>query len=106
MLPPITRDLSLVVAHDICDETIGDTVRAALGDRVDDIESISVLHRTCYEELPEGARQRLGIVPGQVNALVRLTLRPLERTLTDVEANRIRNDVYLALHAGPRLELA
>jgi phenylalanyl-tRNA synthetase alpha chain len=106
ILPPITRDMSVVVAQDIDDETIGDTVRTALRDRAEDIESIEVLTRTGYEELPERAQQRLGIVPGQVNALVRLTLRPLDHTLTDAEANQIRNDVYLALHAGPCLELA
>lgn len=106
MLPAITRDMSVVVDRDVDDETIGDTVRTALRDRVDDIESIEVRDRTAYDELPERARQRLGIVPGQVNALVRLTLRPLERTLTDAEANQLRNEVYLALHAGPCLELA
>lgn len=106
MLPAITRDMSVVLDREIDDETIGDTVRTALRDRVDDIESIEVLDRTAYDELPERAQRRLGIVPGQVNALVRLVLRPLERTLTDSEANRLRNDVYLALHAGPCLELA
>lgn len=106
MLPAITRDMSVVISADTDDETIGDTVRTALRDRVDDIESIEVLNRTGYDELPERAQQRLGIVPGQINGLVRLTLRPLERTLTDAEANAIRNEVYVALHAGPILEMA
>jgi phenylalanyl-tRNA synthetase alpha chain len=106
MLPAITRDLSVVVDADTDDENIGDTVRSTLEDRVEDIESITVLDRTSYDELPPRARQRLAITPGQVNCLVRLTLRPLERTLTDAEANRIRNDVYLALHNGEVLELA
>lgn len=106
MLPPITRDMSVVISADTGDETIGDTVRTALRDRVEDIESIEVLNRTGYDELPERAQQRLGIVPGQINGLVRLTLRPLERTLTDAEANAIRNEVYVALHAGPILEMA
>ena len=106
MLPPITRDMSVVISADTDDETIGDTVRTALRDRVEDIESIEVLNRTGYDELPERAQQRLGIVPGQINGLVRLTLRPLERTLTDAEANAIRNEVYVALHAGPIHEMA
>ena len=106
MLPAITRDISVVVDADTDDDNIGDTVRSALGDRVEDIESISVLSRTDYDALPVRAQQRLGITPGQVNCLVRLTLRPLARTLTDAEANAIRNDVYLALHKGPVLELA
>jgi phenylalanyl-tRNA synthetase alpha chain len=77
-----------------------------LHDRVEDIESIQVLNRTDYDQLPARAQQRLGLEPGQVNSLVRLTLRPLARTLTDGEANAIRNDVYLALHKGRVVELA
>lgn len=106
MLPAITRDISVVVGAATDDETIGDTVRSRLHDRVEDIESIEVLSRTGHDELPAQAQQRLGLAPGQVNCLVRLRLRPLERTLTDAEANAIRNDVYLALHKGPVLELA
>ncbi|PXX57466.1 phenylalanyl-tRNA synthetase alpha subunit [Nocardia tenerifensis] len=105
-LPPIRRDLSVVVADDTDDETLGDTVRKVLHDRVDDIESVLVAARTPWAELSEKARDRLGIVPGQTNAVVRLVLRPLSRTLTDEEANELRNQVYLAIHAGPRLELA
>ena len=105
-LPAITRDLSVVVAPDTDDENIGDTVRSTLHDRVEDIESIQVLSRTDHDELPALAQQRLGVTPGQVNCFVRLTLRPLARTLTYAEANAIRNDVYLALHKGPVLELA
>jgi phenylalanyl-tRNA synthetase alpha chain len=106
MLPAISRDISVVVDADTDDDTIGDTVRSVLGERVEDIESIAVLSRSDYDELPERAQQRLGIAPGQVNCLVRLTLRPLTRTLTDAEANAIRNDVYLALHKGLVRELA
>lgn len=106
MLPPITRDISVVVEADTDDEKIGDTVRSALHDRVEDIQAIEMLSRTGYDELPARAQLRLGITPGQVNCLVRLTLRPLDRTLTDAEANAIRNDVYLALHQGPLSELA
>ena len=106
MLPAITRDISVVVDEDTDDENIGDIVRSALGDRIEDMESISVLSRTTYDDLPPPAQQRLGITSGQVNCLVRLTLRPLARTLTDADANAVRNDVYLALHIGPVLELA
>ena len=106
LLPPVRRDLSVVLDADEDDETVGDTVRSALADRIDDVESIEVLERTPYDDLPERARERLGLRPDQVNALVRLTLRPLERTLTDREANDLRNRVYLALHRGPVRELA
>lgn len=106
MLPPIRRDLSVVIADRTDDETLGDTVRKVLRDNLDDIESVLVTARTPWAELPAAARERLGIQPGQANAVVRLTLRPLHRTLTDAQANAIRNEVYRAIHIGPRLELA
>ncbi|QIS13349.1 hypothetical protein [Nocardia arthritidis] len=105
-LPAVRRDLSVVIEDDTDDETLGDLVRAALRDRAGDIESVHVTARTPYADLPETARARLGIVPGQTNALVRLTIRPLTCTLTAAAANSIRNDVYLAIHRGPHAELA
>jgi phenylalanyl-tRNA synthetase alpha chain len=104
-LPPVRRDLSLVLAADADIETLGDRVRSALGGRADDLESVNLLARTGYADLPESARQRLGLGPDQINALVRIVLRPLDRTLTDSEANGLRDDVYLALHQGPVTEL-
>jgi phenylalanyl-tRNA synthetase alpha chain len=41
-----------------------------------------------------------------VNALVRLTLRPVTATMTDAMANVLRDDVYRAIHIGPVQELA
>ncbi|WP_460695238.1 PheS-related mystery ligase SrmL [Nocardia thraciensis] len=105
-MPPVRRDLSVVIADDTDDETLGDTVRAALGERAGDIESIHVLTRTRYADLPARARTRLAMSPGQVNALVRLVIRPLTHTLTDAEANALRNEVYRAIHIGPVPELA
>ena len=43
---------------------------------------------------------RLGIRQGQKNVLVKVVLRHLERTLTDEEANRMRDRIYMALHRG------
>jgi phenylalanyl-tRNA synthetase alpha chain len=104
-LPPITRDISIVIAADQDDETIGDRIRASVPDRIDDIETVSVLARTEYEELPARARDRLGIRPHQVNALVRIVMRPIAATLTDGEANELRDRIYLAVHEGPNPEL-
>lgn len=104
-MPPISRDLSIVIAADEDEETLGDQVRLALAARADDLESVSVLARTSASALPDSARARLGIADGQVNALVRVVLRPLERTLTDAEANALRDRVYLAVHRGPHAEL-
>jgi phenylalanyl-tRNA synthetase alpha chain len=37
---------------------------------------------------------------------VRITLRAVGRTLTDPEANRLRDAVYAAIHEGSRSEWA
>jgi phenylalanyl-tRNA synthetase alpha chain len=50
--------------------------------------------------------ERLGIVPGQKNVLLRVVLRDLERTLTDAEANALRDRIYAALHRGKVYEWA
>jgi phenylalanyl-tRNA synthetase alpha chain len=104
--PPIRRDLSLAVHDRLLAEELGDRVREALGARADDVEAVEVLSETTHAALPEAARERLGISPGQKNVLVRLTLRALTRTLTDAEANRLRDEVYAALHEGYRHEWA
>ena len=104
-LPPVRRDISVVIAAGTEAETLGDRVRAALGDRLDDLESVELLAVTPYASLPVAARERLRLDPDQANALVRILLRPLTKTLTDREANAIRDEVYLAVHEGPVREL-
>lgn len=104
-MPPMRRDLSLVCADDVDSEVLGDAARSALGQEADVLAGLEVLAITPASELPEGALTRLGLVTGQANVLVRLTLQSLERTLTSAEANGVRNRVYKALHEGPVLEL-
>jgi len=104
-MPPIRRDLSIVVAADVDAELLGDRVRTALGEQAEDLERVELLALTPYGELPTAAQERLRICDGQANALIRLVLRPLGRTMTDAQANQIRDDVYLALHEGPVKEL-
>jgi phenylalanyl-tRNA synthetase alpha chain len=106
MLPPARRDLSIVAAAGTDDELLGDRARAALGPDADLLESLTVLARTPHERLPAPARARLGTRPGQDNLLLRMILRPLDRTLTDAEANAVRDRVYAALHEGPHHEWA
>jgi phenylalanyl-tRNA synthetase alpha chain len=106
MMPPIRRDLSVVVSWGVDQEIIGDRMRTALAGRAAELESVQLLTLTSYDDLPEGARRRLGLRPGQANALVRLTLRSIERTLTSAEANRLRDAAYLAIHEGAVVELA
>jgi phenylalanyl-tRNA synthetase alpha chain len=105
LLPSIRRDISIVVAGTFDEEILGDEVRQALGARMDDLESVELLALTDYGDLPAAARDRLQIQLGQANALIRITLRPIERTLTASEANLIRDDIYRALHRGQVMEL-
>lgn len=106
--PPVRRDLSVVVdaGVDTSAELLGDRVRTALGADADVVETVEVPAETSYDELPEAARTRLGIAPGQRNVLVRLVVRALDRTLTDADANRLRDQVYAELHQGAVSEWA
>ena len=104
-LPPARRDISVVVATEEDEETLGDRVRTVLGDDAEMIETVEVLGRTAHEELPEAARSRLRTQPGQANLLLRIILRPIDQTLTADQANAIRNTIYRALHDGPVMEL-
>jgi phenylalanyl-tRNA synthetase alpha chain len=100
MMPPVRRDLSIVVAAPLDAEALGDRVRSALGSRAELVEAVEVVSSTPYAELPAAAIARLGIAPGQHNLLVRITLRALDRTLTHGECNALRDEVYAAIHAG------
>lgn len=104
-LPASRRDISVVLAADEDEETLGDRIRTALGEDADVIESVEVLTRTAHEGLPDAARTRLGTQDGQVNLLLRIVLRPIDRTLTSDQANNIRNAIYQAVHEGPVMEL-
>jgi len=98
--PPISRDLSLAVAADADPETLGDTTRSVLGPDAEAVEEIQIISETPVDALPAAAVARLGAGPGQKNVLLRVTLRHPSRTLTDDEANRLRDRVYAALHQG------
>ena len=99
-MPAIIRDLSVAVDASDDSEQIGDRVRDALGDGALAIEEVTVLTDTPYDALPASAIKRMGITQGQRNLLVRLVLRHPDRTLTDSEANDLRDRVYAAVHQG------
>ncbi|TDC50807.1 hypothetical protein E1212_13725 [Jiangella ureilytica] len=96
-LPPARRDISAAVPAGSDAEIIGDRVREALGPDADLVEEVTVLSTTPYDDLPAAARERLRIRPGQENVLLRLVLRPVDRTLTGEEANTLRDRVVAAL---------
>lgn len=99
--PPISRDVSVAVSAAADAETIGDAVRAASSAV---IEEVRILSETPVEDLPPVAVERLGARPGQKNVLLRIVLRDHLRTLSDQEANAVRNAVYAAVHEGDSLD--
>jgi phenylalanyl-tRNA synthetase alpha chain len=105
-MPAVRRDLSVVVDADVTDEALGDAVRSALAQDADVIESVQVLGETPYAQLPAAARARLQLGPQQKNALIRVVLRALERSLTHHECNLLRDRIYAAVHRGPVAEWA
>lgn len=98
--PAARRDISIAVPADRDAETLGDRIRDALGSDAEAVEEVLVLSETGYADLPEVARNRLGMEPGQKNVLLRLTLRQLDRTLTAADANALRDRIHAAVHEG------
>jgi phenylalanyl-tRNA synthetase alpha chain len=98
--PPIRRHLSIAVGIIDDAEELGDRVRQALGNDSQSVETIRVLSETLYADLPTQAVERLGLRPGQKNVLLEIVLRDLERTLTDEDANQLRDRIYDSLHQG------
>jgi phenylalanyl-tRNA synthetase alpha chain len=98
--PPIRRDLSLALDAAPDGELLGDRIREILGDRASVVEAVEIGPAIPHADLPETARVRMGMRPGQINVLVRVTLRDHDRTLTDDDANAIRDELYRGLHRG------
>jgi phenylalanyl-tRNA synthetase alpha chain len=103
-MPPVKRDISIIIDEDDDAETIGDMVRLALPNS-EMIEEVSILSETPYTDLPQAARDRMKVRPNQKNMLVRIVLRSLERTLTSAECNAYRNIIYDAVHQGKVREI-
>ncbi len=97
--PVISRDMSICVA-DPDMELLGDRIRDALGERGGWVENVELLQVSDYTSVPEAARQRLGISPGQQNLLIRVTLRSLDGSISKEDANRVYDLVYAKLHEG------
>ncbi len=105
-MPPVIRDLSIVMDDDMIDDDIGDIVRESLAENSDIVEQVKIISETSYSALPEAARNRLGIKPHQKNVLIRVVMRALSRTLTAEECNLYRDIIYTALHKGSEWQWA
>lgn len=100
--PAIKRDMSYSVPREYVEEDVSADIRKALGKNVDALEDVQILSEASYDELPEKIRERLGISSDQKNLLVRITLRHLERAITNDEANKIYEQVYNKINHGTR----
>ncbi len=98
--PAIQRDMSYSVPNTHVEEDINEDIRQALDERENILESVKILSETDYKDLPLKIRERLGISSTQKNILVRITLRHLERTLKNQEANDIYNNIYSKINYG------
>jgi phenylalanyl-tRNA synthetase alpha chain len=105
-MPAIRRDISVAVDAGTADEDLGDRIREALGEAATFVESVQILSQTPCSQLPGPALARLGARTDQKNILVRIVLRHLERTLTDQDANVLRDRVYAAVHEGTAYQWA
>lgn len=98
--PAIARDLSYSVPSQYVEEDISADIRDALGSDVDILEEVQILSETSYDQLAEKIRKRLGMKSDQKNVLVRITLRHLERSITNTEVNKLYEQVYDKVNYG------
>ena len=99
-LPCITRDISLAVTPGLSEEVLTEKMLLAAGDRSAWIEEMQVKGRWAMDELPVQAIERLGLLPGQENVLLRVVLRDCSRSITTLEANALYERIQSALHEG------
>jgi phenylalanyl-tRNA synthetase alpha chain len=97
--PATHRDMSICVA-DPDMELLGDRVRDVLGERGGWVENVELIQASDHASVPEKARERLGMSPGQHNLLIRVTLRSLDGSISKEDANRVYDLVYSELHEG------
>jgi len=96
--PAAHRDVSVAVHAGTTPEELGDAVRESLGPDASLVEEVTVRSATAIADLPEAARARLGIRPGEVNVLLRVVLRDLDGSVPVPVANALRDRIYDALH--------
>lgn len=99
-LPSITRDISLAVSPGLSEEVLTEKMLLAAGDCSAWIEEMQVKGRWAERDLPAKAIERLGLLPGQENVLLRVVLRDCSRSITTREANALYERIQSALHEG------
>lgn len=99
--PATKRDLFIAISEYVNEEELTEMILDSLDKNLHStIESIKVTSETEYSKLPQIAIERLGIVDGQKNVLLRVVLRDLAKTLESHEANAIYTTIYSKIHQG------
>ena len=99
-LPSITRDISLAVTPGQSEELLTEKMLLAAGGSSGWIEEMQIIGRWEEAQLPAQAIERLGLLPGQENVLLRVVLRDCSRSITAAEANALYQRIQTALHEG------
>lgn len=99
--PATKRDLSIAIDENINEEELTELIMSQIDNETQKIvETIKVINETIYQDLPEVAIKRLGMLVGQKNVLLRIVLRDLAKTLDSSEANNIYTKIYEKIHCG------
>lgn len=99
--PAIKRDMSIAIESEINEEELTEIILNNVNDKTEKvIETIQIINETQYKDLPDIAIERLGMINSQKNVLLRVTLRDLNRTLLNEEANNIYSEIYSIIHKG------
>ncbi len=94
------RDLS-ICRYDDDMEILGDLIRELDIDNI--IEDITLIETYYYyDDVPDVAKQRLGIKEGQKNLLIRITLSSLSHDISKDEGNNLYNNIYSKIHQGTK----
>jgi phenylalanyl-tRNA synthetase alpha chain len=99
-LPSISRDISLAVSPGLSEEVLTERMLQAAGECSGWIEEMQIKGRWVSSELPPQAIERLGLLAGQENVLLRVVLRDCSRSITTAEANALYEKIQSALHEG------
>lgn len=101
--PSTKRDLSIAIEDKINEEELTEIILSIVDSETQQmIETIKIISETSYEELPKVAIERLGMIKGQKNVLLRIVLRDLVKTLESSEANNIYTTIYKNIHQGSK----
>lgn len=100
--PPIKQDMSIAVSMDTAEEDVCEVIRDVMGSNANVVEEVKIVSETFYDRLPPQAIERLGIKPNQKNLLISIILRSYGRSLRHEEANKMRDQLYKALHQGEK----